>query len=433
MLAKREQRLRLSHEVRWDTAAPAQLLMIKDVLLRAALREDTMSRGRIRIVSLLTVTIATAGVAAVSVLPSAWAAVQPGRNGAPAPRASAVGKGVLSAVSATSASNAWAVGAAGSRRWEHTVILRWNGTRWSKVASPDPGSFGSSLSAVSATSRTSAWAVGIYRGSSAFASTALILHWNGTDWSKAGSPVPDVHSELTAVSGVSASSAWAVGWYTAIGANRSLILHWNGTRWSKVPSPDPCPYGNYLSAVSATSPTSAWAVGYCYLHSGSRTMILHWNGTRWSRVPSPSPGAGSRLTGVAALSGTAAWAVGSDDSGSLILRWNGTRWTRVASPDPGPGGNYLSAVSAASRTSAWAVGRYGATPDTFRTLTLHWDGTRWTKVASPGHETNSHDFFGLNGVSATAGAIAWTVGGHDVTRQPRTLILRWNGTRWIRA
>jgi hypothetical protein len=42
----------------------------------------------------------------------------------------------------------------------------------------------------------------------------------------------------------------------------TLILHWNGTAWSKVPSPSPGPKGNFLTSVSAVSPTDAWAVGY---------------------------------------------------------------------------------------------------------------------------------------------------------------------------
>jgi hypothetical protein len=42
--------------------------------------------------------------------------------------------GALCGVAAASASNAWAVGAAGNKR----LILRWNGRGWKQVRSPTP-------------------------------------------------------------------------------------------------------------------------------------------------------------------------------------------------------------------------------------------------------------------------------------------------------
>jgi hypothetical protein len=41
-----------------------------------------------------------------------------------------------------------------------------------------------------------------------------------------------------------------------------------------------------------------------------------------------------------------------------MLKWNGTSWTRVSTPDPGgsDANDTLTAVAAASATSAWAVG-----------------------------------------------------------------------------
>ena len=71
-----------------------------------------------------------------------------------------------------------------------TLGLRWNGTKWSKVASPNPGGTTSAiddgtLCGVSADSATVAWAVGHYFNPTTGAEETLALHWNGTSWSRA--------------------------------------------------------------------------------------------------------------------------------------------------------------------------------------------------------------------------------------------------------
>jgi len=95
----------------------------------------------------------------------------------------------LYGVTATSASNAWAVGysAVYAEGWK-TLILHWNGKAWTQVPSPDPVTVKSSeltwnlLQGVSATSASNAWAVG-YTETSAAGSKTMILHWNGKAWS----------------------------------------------------------------------------------------------------------------------------------------------------------------------------------------------------------------------------------------------------------
>jgi len=142
------------------------------------------------------------------------------------------------------------------------------------------------------------------------------------------------------VSAVSGSDAWAVGNDSSLdnpGASRTLVLHWNGTAWSKINSPTPNPNDlNFLQGVSARSGSDAWAVGVYWNTSGlSRSLILHWNGTAWSRVKSPNPGPmANRLSGVSARSGSDAWAVGDHDTAvsttnSLIVHWNGTAWANA--------------------------------------------------------------------------------------------------------
>src|SRR5258708_19092275 len=76
----------------------------------------------------------------------------------------------------------------------------------------------------------------------------------------------------------------------------------------------------------------------------------------WTGVPPPNQGTVANvLKGVAVVSACDAWAVGNDVSAgasqTLILHWNGTRWTRVASPNPG-GPAHDNSLSAAAVTSA---------------------------------------------------------------------------------
>jgi hypothetical protein len=94
---------------------------------------------------------------------------------------------LLIGVAATPAGTAWAVGCTGSTSEPcdsststttstSTLILRWNGTAWTRVPSPNPGP-DAYLYGVTATSSSNAWAVGSADGKT------LILRWNGQTWS----------------------------------------------------------------------------------------------------------------------------------------------------------------------------------------------------------------------------------------------------------
>ena len=306
---------------------------------------------------------------------STWAPVA-----SPSPGAS---QSILAGVTALSPSDAWAAGwynvPSGGFR---TLVLHWNGARWAQVPSPSPEVVdGSFLSSVSAVSATNVWAAGWYYGPGGESSSTLVLHWNGTRWSAQRSPSPSHlgFNYLNALSARSVSGAWAAG----NDDNGTLLLRWSGTRWARVPGPSPGTAGSgALAGVTALSASDAWAVG----GTGAATLTLHWNGTGWSRVPSPRPGGGGDLNAVSAVSAADVWAAGCyirSASGTgrvtLVLRWDGTRWARLATPNPGGAtGACLSGVSALSASDVWAV---GAT-DPFqpgKTLILHWNGASWTR------------------------------------------------------
>ncbi|MHB8597877.1 MAG: hypothetical protein ACYDER_13815 [Ktedonobacteraceae bacterium] len=144
---------------------------------------------------------------------------------------------------------------------------------------------------------------------------------------------------------VSSTDVWAVGQYNVspnVVGFQPLIEQWNGSNWDVVPSPNPNPdaNGNALGGVASVSPTDVWAVGsYSYNGSNNDTLVEQWNGTSWSIVPSPNVGAiGNELNGVIAISSTDIWAVGVSYNNNaccgqtLVEQWNGASWIVVLSP-----------------------------------------------------------------------------------------------------
>jgi hypothetical protein len=241
----------------------------------------------------------------------------------------------LRSVTVLSSRDAWAVGY--NTATNRPLVLQWDGTAWSRLAIPTPRfSLGTDLDGVAATSLVNAWAVGYYyngRAGSSEGYRTLVLRWDGTAWKRVASPnVPrSGENYLNAVTAASPASAWAVGDYFIRGgtADRTLMLRWDGTAWKRVASPDPGTADNFLRGVAAASPANAWAVGEYdnfitpVILSAHRTLILHWDGTAWKRVASPNPGGSASdisLQGVAAASPGNAWAVGYSTTNGIAFR-----------------------------------------------------------------------------------------------------------------
>jgi hypothetical protein len=133
---------------------------------------------------------------------------------------------------ATSASgDAWAVGEVSDGTAARTLTEHRTGAAWTVVASPDPLTGATdidTLAGATATSASNAWAVGTYTHGAP--GKTLIAAWNGGSWKLVPSPSPggrDGESSLLAVAASGACNAWAVGTYMkAAGAARTLALHW---------------------------------------------------------------------------------------------------------------------------------------------------------------------------------------------------------------
>ncbi|HZD86451.1 MAG TPA: hypothetical protein VE088_00420 [Gaiellaceae bacterium] len=195
----------------------------------------------------------------------------------------------------------------GKRIALRTLVLHWNGRRWKRVRSPNPAArktlraqVWDSLYSVAGASAKDLWAVGSYffRAGRRHTHHTLVVHWDGRRWTQVPSPSPGGNSRTSLLNDVTAGSAsdvWAVGRYVRHG-NQPLVEHWDGTRWSVVSFPG----SGGLSGVTALSSDDAWAVG--------ETSVGHWDGSAWSAEG--TPGSNDLLNELAAVSPSDIWAVG---------------------------------------------------------------------------------------------------------------------------
>ena len=253
---------------------------------------------------------------------------------------------------------------------EQPLIEHWAGSSWATV--PASG-VASALEKVSAVSASDIWAAG--EGPDG----ALILHYNGTSWTRTPTPHDNDGTVLDAVDARTASDAWAGG---DDGSGHALLMHWDGTSWATVSLPAAAtPDSSEILSVSADSATDVWAVSQ--INGGGTSALLHWDGTHWqSFTQSVIQGNVVPIESITALSPASAWAVGFQGGGywqTLTEHWDGTRWNVVPSPNPGGTGqnNELSAVTATSDSDVWAA---GSARDPFA---LHWNGSSWTVVSVP--------------------------------------------------
>jgi hypothetical protein len=291
----------------------------------------------------------------------------------------------LHGVASVSRTSAWAVGVVTHRVGAGTLIEHWNGRRWRVQASQNPVPGPDQLNGVAALSNSNAWAV----GSSALGRFTLIEHWNGHRWRIQSSPSPTSYQNvLTAVAAFSPSDVWAVGYTIDQNAVwRTLIEHWNGHRWRVQASPSPGTQSNQLEGVAAMGRSRVWAVGSSTTNGVQSALIVRWDGRRWTMQPSPTSAFGIYLQSATRIYGSRMWAVGFTGSRTLAEYWNGRKWQIKNTPDPIFSADprlALNGVAALSGSSAWAVGYSGEefNPDS-RTLIEHWNGRKWRVERSP--------------------------------------------------
>ncbi|MEA2581078.1 MAG: hypothetical protein QOE83_1970 [Actinomycetota bacterium] len=312
----------------------------------------------------------------------------------------AQGPGPLNGIAAVSPTDVWIVG--GNNHLNDTE--QWDGSVWTDF---NAESF--QQTAVAAASKDDVWTL----GEDGIQGPPVVSHWDGQSF--AGTPGPSVAGRWLGRAAVP-GSAWRAGDPTPTSGTGTdtVVEHWSGTAWEVQPTPDPGRSDN-LFGMSATGVSDAWAVGNFVRADKTRfrTLAIHWNGAKWTHVSTPSPGRkGSYPSAVWAATPNDAWIVGArNDSGreakTMTLHWDGTAWSRVPSPNVGPRRNALLAVSGSSSSDVWAVG-FARVGGVYRPLVEHWNGAAWSVVSSP--PTASV----LTGVSVDAPGNVWVSGSNSI-------------------
>jgi hypothetical protein len=302
------------------------------------------------------------------------------------------------------------------------------------VPTPDPQPiYDNDLYAVGASSPADIWAVG---------STAI--HFDGTSWTGYALPGIDgvIGAQLKGVAVLSPTNAWGVGSFLTNGPTTGNLQHWDGSAWSAVPNPANA--GTILESIAAVSADDIWA-GSCVVGP-----FEHFDGTAWTAVPTPPTQPPEYcIEGIAVVSTSDIWAVGWQGDGgynsvTLTMHWDGARWTTVASPSVGNGANQLNGVVAVASDNVWAVGfstpnPTGSGTDPNRTLIEHWDGTNWTVVTSPNVDYgNAPRDNILQAVVALSADDLWGFGYLEANPSGESgdifgLAVHWDGTSWTVA
>ncbi|MDT0613153.1 hypothetical protein [Streptomyces lancefieldiae] len=221
---------------------------------------------------------------------------------------------------------------------------------WRRIPMPAFTDRSNQISAISAVSEDDAWAVGLYEEArGAF----LTQHWDGTEWQVVDAPAPEGKqlsgAGLLDVSARASDDVWAVGWLIVVDSEvphpdkpggtiqethaEAMIQHWDGEAWHLVPVPDETSLWTY--SVTALADDDVWVSGYT---SEDKPVMLHYDGSSWSRVPVPYDGVNGELIDLEARGANDVWAAGrklndDEDTGhALLAHWNGRSWKQVPAP-----------------------------------------------------------------------------------------------------
>jgi hypothetical protein len=319
----------------------------------------------------------------------------------------------LYGIHAIGANDLWSVGSSESDTL-HPLRSHSDGSQWNVV--PGPNIHGG-LFDVDGMASDDVWAVGVEINPSN--SLTHIEHWNGSSWTTVPSPNPGTSDNyLLDIEAVAVDDIWAVGYYRSFSAGGALIEHYDGVSWSVLPAPASLDIGSAIAAVSANDIWLAGSLSSSDIDSG----IEHWNGSSWTSVPiPPGPRPYRELHALSAVSANDVWAVG--DAGSVgsglafsaadpyLLHWNGSSWTSIATSGLDTF-NIIQGVSAISADSAWVVG-YSTHSNSFSSIATslvgYWDGSSWSLEYGSASAFPARD---LNDVVSLGLANVWAVGGH---------------------
>src|SRR5258708_3994521 len=166
---------------------------------------------------------------------------------------------------------------------EVSLTETWNGTRWTVVPSPSPGTSVNDLTGLSCPGHRTCVAAGwLLNGRSPF-SQPLAMRWDGGKWRLLH---PLSAGPVTALDGISCAhpaGCMAIGAYLGKSGTHGLLAEsWNGTRWRVLRTAALVPAEANLLAISCPRPGRCVAVGNYLARTGTvRALAEEGNGGKW--------------------------------------------------------------------------------------------------------------------------------------------------------
>jgi hypothetical protein len=242
----------------------------------------------------------------------------------------------VAGVTALAPNDVWAVGYQG--KWgvdfegEQPMSMHWDGAEWTVVPTPTFAQrYINHLRGVAALAPNDVWAVG--QTGWPTPDLTLILHYDGTAWTQVDSPSPgSSQSVLEGMVAVAADDIWAVGFqYVERLGRRTLVEHWDGQSWTVVPSPNHQSGWSYMLSVAAGAPNDVWAAGFNNRGGPWYPLAFHWDGSTWRMVELPESGISAIARAVAVLPSGESWV-----GGEVILQggWQRTLIERLLCTSP---------------------------------------------------------------------------------------------------
>ena len=269
---------------------------------------------------------------------------------------------------AASQGQAWAVGEyLNSNYQDRALIENWNGSQWSIADNPQPGSRRDMLFGASALSSSDVWVVGDQEGGNGKFET-LAEHWDGSSWTVVPTPGPgSTGNHLYAVDAVSSDNVWAAGMQlSGDSPDQGLVEHWDGQQWSVVPLPAQASADLVMLTGVAATGSQVWVAGEADSpEGGGQPLVEGYQDGSWTTAQLPAVPDGANWTNLwgIEIAGDSVWAVGTfvdpatDNSNALVLKGTDGTWTINNAPDAGSGSNILGGIANVDG-QLWAGGIY---------------------------------------------------------------------------
>lgn len=241
--------------------------------------------------------------------------------------------GFITDANALSPRNVWAVSAYGR------YLLHWNGRAWQLARRWHRGP----ITGLTALTSRNIWVFGTTQAGLTGTGT---WHYDGQSWRRVAGRAADIYR----ASAVSSRDIWAI----AADGSHDSVIRYDGTGWRVIPGGRALA-GQDMRDILAISHRNVWVVGTTTMKGSTRLLLAHWNGRTWARLATRAnvwPGRlvrGRRGTVMVTATSVHPAATG------LILEASARGWGPTLSA-ASPLGSGVSDVAAVRGSAAWAVG-----------------------------------------------------------------------------